>query len=202
VGGRGSVHAATEFAHALQPSVVVVEDVDLIAEHREMRTGPQPLLFTLLDAIDGLMSEADVAFVLTTNRVDLVEAALAQRPGRVDLAVEIPRPDAEARRRLIDLYASGLPFSPEALERTTERTEGATVSFFKELFRRAVLTSADLDVPLDHAVLGQVLDEVLADTEQLTRSLLGVGSADQVGPAVLPFGPVSPFGPFSRHAGG
>ena len=89
----GLVSAATDLAHALQPAIVVLEDVDLIAEHREMHLGPQPLLFTLLDAMDGLTAEADVAFVLTTNRADLLEAALTQRPGRVDLAVEMPLPD-------------------------------------------------------------------------------------------------------------
>jgi hypothetical protein len=184
----GLVGTATEFAHALEPSIVVVEDVDLIAEHREMHLGPQPLLFTLLDAIDGLTSEADVAFVLTTNRVDLIEVALAQRPGRVDLAVEIPRPDGDARRRLVELYSAGLSFSPEARVVTADRTEGATASFFKELFRRVVLTAADLDVPVSDDLLGQVLDEMLADAERLTRSLLGSGGdQDETTPGPTPF---------------
>jgi DNA polymerase III delta prime subunit len=174
----GHVGAATEFAHALEPSIVVVEDVDLIAEHRELHLGPQPLLFTLLDAIDGLTSEADVAFVLTTNRVDLLEEALVQRPGRVDLAVEIPRPDAEARRRLVDLYAAGLSLSDVALASAAERTDGATASFFKELFRRVVLTAAVRDVPVSDELLGDLVDEMLTDAEQLTRSLLGSGGAD------------------------
>jgi DNA polymerase III delta prime subunit len=174
------VGKATDFAHALQPSIVIVEDVDLIAEHRERHHGPQPLLFTLLDAIDGLTSEADVAFVLTTNRVDLIEAALAQRPGRVDLAVQIPRPDLEARRRLCELYAAGLGLSPEALDATALRTDGATASMFKELFRRVVLTAADREVPIGDELLETVLTELLADAETLTRSLLG--TVDQGSP--------------------
>jgi hypothetical protein len=178
----GSVGAATEFAHALEPSIVVVEDVDLIAEHRELHLGPQPLLFTLLDAIDGLTSEADVAFILTTNRVDLLEAALVQRPGRVDLAVEIPRPDADARRRLVELYSAGLAFSDAALVAAAERTGGATASFFKELFRRVVLTAAVRDVPVTDDVLADLLDEMLADAERLTRVLLGSGEPDAAGP--------------------
>ena len=178
----GSVGAATEFAHALEPSIVVVEDVDLIAEHRELHLGPQPLLFTLLDAIDGLTSEADVAFILTTNRVDLLEAALVQRPGRVDLAVEIPRPDADARRRLVELYSAGLAFSDAALVAAAERTGGATASFFKELFRRVVLTAAVRDVPVTDDVLADLLDEMLADAERLTRVLLGSGEPDTAGP--------------------
>jgi ATP-dependent 26S proteasome regulatory subunit len=191
----GNVRTATEFAHALEPSVIVLEDVDLIAEQRDMAFGPQPLLFTLLDAIDGLTSEADVAFVLTTNRVDLIEAALTQRPGRVDLAVEIPRPDLEARHRLVELYAAGLPLSPEALARAAERTEGATASLFKELFRRVVLVAAERDVEVGDQVLDDVLDEMLADAERLTRSLLGSGGDEpEEGVPVPPF----PSGPRPR----
>ena len=175
----GHVGAATEFAHALEPSIVVVEDVDLIAEHRELHLGPQPLLFTLLDAIDGLTSEADVAFVLTSNRVDLIEAALVQRPGRVDLAVEIPRPDALARRRLVELYAADLPISVTAQAAAAERTAGTTASFFKELFRRVVLSAAVRDVTVTDALLADVLQEMLDDAEHLTRSLLGSGAGDR-----------------------
>ena len=44
--------------------------------------------------------------VFGINRADLLESALADRPGRVDLAAELPRPDAGARRQLIRLYQS------------------------------------------------------------------------------------------------
>jgi hypothetical protein len=67
-----------------------------------------------------------------------------------------------------------LPFSPAALDRTTEWTEGATASFFKELFRRVVLTAADVDAPVSDELLDAVRDEMLADAERLTQSLLGL----------------------------
>ena len=167
------VMAATELGHALQPALIVVEDVDLIAEHRELHLGPQPLLFTLLDAMDGLTAEADVAFVLTTNRADLLEEALSQRPGRVDLAVEIPTPDAAARRSLLALYTGDLPLSAAALDTAAERSGGVTASFFKELARRTVLLAAEGGRPVDDEALTDALDEMLADSEQLTRALLG-----------------------------
>ena len=66
-----------------------------------------PALFDLLNEMDGMAEDADVAFLLTTNRVDLLEPALAARPGRVDLAVEIGPPDEEAQRRLIELFGRG-----------------------------------------------------------------------------------------------
>ena len=70
--------------------MIVLEDCDLVAEDRSFTPYGNPLLFTVLDEMDGLGSDIDACFLLTTNRVDLLEPALAQRPGRVDLAVEIP----------------------------------------------------------------------------------------------------------------
>ena len=104
---------------------------------------PSPLLFTLLDAMDGLDQDADVVFLLTTNRAEALERALAQRPGRVDLAVEIPLPDEEARRRgSIALYAAEVGFADEAIAAAAEAAAGTTASYAKELVRRAVLRAA------------------------------------------------------------
>jgi hypothetical protein len=167
------VTEATELAKALEPAIVVMEDIDLIAEHREMHMGPQPLLFTLLDAMDGLTSEADVAFILTTNRADLLEVALSQRPGRVDLAMQVPLPDARARRALLGLYARELPVSARALDDAASRSEGVTASFFKELTRRTLLAAADSQAAVTDAVLAETLAEMLGDNERLTRALLG-----------------------------
>jgi ATP-dependent 26S proteasome regulatory subunit len=72
---------ACSVARTLQPSVIVVEDVDLIAEQREFGEGTHPLLFQLLNEMDGLGQDLDVTFLLTTNRADLLEPALAERPG-------------------------------------------------------------------------------------------------------------------------
>jgi len=95
------IDTAAALARRLQPSMVVLEDVDLVATDRDYTPDGNPLLFSLLDAMDGVGADADVTFVLTTNRADILETALADRPGRVDLAVEIPRPDAGCRERLL-----------------------------------------------------------------------------------------------------
>lgn len=86
------IGAACTLVRTLQPALIVLEDCDLVAEDRSFTPGGNPQLFTLLDEMDGLGSDVDVCFLLTTNRVDLLETALAQRPGRIDLAVEIPVP--------------------------------------------------------------------------------------------------------------
>jgi len=68
----------------------------LVAEERSLGPSSSPVLFDLLDAMDGAAPDADLLFLLTTNRADLLEPALAARPGRVDIAVEIALPDALA----------------------------------------------------------------------------------------------------------
>jgi len=101
-----------------------------------------PLLYQVLNEMDGLAGDADVAFLLTTNRADLLEPALAARPGRVDLAVPVPLPDATARRRLIRLYGPELALAEAELDEVVDATDGVTASFFAELARRATLLAA------------------------------------------------------------
>lgn len=172
-GSLALVSEAARMARALQPALVVLEDCDLVAEDRSFGHGPQPLLFELLDAMDGLDADADVAFVLTTNRVDMLERALAQRPGRVDLAVEIPRPDQAQRRELLRLYASGIGFGGGALDRAAAETEGTTASLAKELVRRAVLAAVTAGAEPADEHLSAAVAELMADGAVLTRALLG-----------------------------
>ncbi|MGC1183987.1 MAG: ATP-binding protein [Candidatus Dormiibacterota bacterium] len=172
------VAPACSVARALQPALVVVEDVDLIAEARGMHPGVHPLLFQLLNEMDGLGEDVDVTFLLTTNRADLLEPALAGRPGRVDLAVEIPLPDAASRRRLVELYQGHLSLAPEALDEAVAGTEGVTASFIKELLRRAALIAATADpesgpITVRQPDLHEALDRLLGERNRLTRVLLG-----------------------------
>jgi cell division protease FtsH len=139
---------ACALARMVQPALVVLEDVDLIAEARGMVPGMNnPLLYQVLNEMDGLAGDADVAFLLTTNRADLLEPALAQRPGRVDLAMPVPLPDARARRRLCRLYGPDLALTEAELDEVISATEGTTASYFAELARRSTLLAATAGAP-------------------------------------------------------
>jgi ATP-dependent 26S proteasome regulatory subunit len=170
-------------ARVLAPSVVVIEDVDLIAEERGLRVGQHPLLFQLLNEMDGLGGDLDVTFLLTTNRPDRLEAALAARPGRVDHAAELPLPDTEARRRLLELYRGSLVLDLSDPDDVITRTEGVTAAFLKELLRRAALLAVGTGparegnggapIRVTDAHLTEALDQLLDARGQLTRTLLG-----------------------------
>lgn len=173
----GLVREAVKVARVMEPAIVVLEDCDLIAEDRDLEDSPDSMLFELMEALDGLEGDADVTFVMTTNRPDLLEKALTQRPGRVDLALEVPLPDRAGREALFALYARGRGLSDEAIARAASRAEGVTASFAKELVRRTVLRAAVDGHPVGDADLDTSLDELLSDREQFTRSLLASGPA-------------------------
>lgn len=172
-------------ARTLQPAVVVVEDVDLIAEERTLRPGQHPLLFQLLNEMEGLNSADDVTFLLTTNRVDLLEPALAARPGRVDLAAELPLADSTARRALIGLYQGRLVLdvSASGMDNAIARTEGVSAAFLKELLRKAALLSAESEPAADDGSpirvtdehIASALDYLLEERNTVTRAMLGGG---------------------------
>lgn len=185
------IDAAAALARRLQPSMVVLEDVDLVATGRDYTPDGNPLLFSLLDAMDGIGADADVTFVLTTNRADILETALADRPGRVDLAIEIPRPDAGCRERLFRLYVRDLALEAR-LEPVVAGTDGVTASFVKEMIRRTVLASlraGERPPVLRDAHFTEVLAEMTGERQALTRTLLGVGA----GPDEQPAGPGPPL---------
>jgi hypothetical protein len=170
--------AAVSLARRSQPSVVVVEDVDLIAEDRALAPDSNPWLFELLNRIDGVDGDADVTFLLTTNRVEVVERALIERPGRIDLAVEIPAPDADCRLRLLRLYAAATDLDISDDTVLVPHTEGVTASFVRELVRRAVITrlpetGAGERVRLTEDTLLEELAELQGRAHALTRSILG-----------------------------
>lgn len=194
------VTAAAEIARTFPPAIVVLEDIDLVAMERG--PSPQPLLFEVLEALDGLDGDADVAFVMTTNRADVLERALAERPGRVDLAVEVPLPGRAERERLYRHYSRGLAFGEEALARSAEETEGVTASFAKELVRRSVLRAAARGRAVSDADLDAAREELMSARQGLTRRVLG-GNGEDPGGAAQPPGASNPrqFGEFRGFPG-
>jgi tetratricopeptide (TPR) repeat protein len=170
-------------ARLLQPSMVVIEDADLIARERTRMESvcEEVLLNKLLNEMDGFKENADVLFVLTTNRPETLEAALTSRPGRIDQAIEFPLPDDEGRARLVRLYSRGLVVSEAIVQSTVKKTENVSGAFIKELMRRAAQFQIERNGS-DEMTLEDVdgaLEELLFSGGSLNRKLLG-------GPAEAP----------------
>jgi hypothetical protein len=175
--GAGLLPQYMALARLLQPALVVIEDADLMARDRGERADAcdEVLLNRLLNEMDGLREKADVFFILTTNRPDTLEPALAGRPGRIDQTIEFPLPDLELRCRLVTLYAKNLPVPAALAADLAQRTDGASPAFIKELLRR--VAQHHLESGRDAAVTRQTaeaaLHEMLFSGGTLNTRLLG-----------------------------
>jgi AAA+ superfamily predicted ATPase len=168
-------------ARLLQPSVVVMEDVDLIARDRdEMGPCEEVFLNKLLNEMDGLKEEADIIFILTTNRPEALERALSSRPGRVDQAIEFPLPDDEGREKLVNLYSQGVSLAEDVVRTIVKRTEKVSGAFIKELMRRSVQFHLERNGSgrIEIADVDQALEEMLFTGGSLNLKLLGAEDRD------------------------
>lgn len=166
-----------QLARLLQPSILVIEDADLVARDRQSMHGgcEEVLLNQLLNEMDGLREEADAFFILTTNRPETLEAALAARPGRIDQAIEFPRPDAESRDKLLRLYAGAMALPDDLRSILVARTAGVSAAFIKELMRRLAQFSLASETPISptSAHVDSALEEMLFAGGRLNTRLLG-----------------------------
>ncbi|MDP6442824.1 MAG: ATP-binding protein [Pirellulaceae bacterium] len=165
------------FARLLAPTIVILEDVDLVARERSDNQHGV-VLHELLDELDGMGEKTDCITLLTTNRPDILEPALAGRPGRVDQAIEFPLPDDECRRRLVLLYGADTDLSQVAVDDWVEKTEGVSPAFISEWLRKAVLIAAERGettqpLRLTDNDFDESLRELVLFGGQLTQSLLG-----------------------------
>jgi hypothetical protein len=185
----GLIDEYFRLARFLQPSMMVIEDVDLIARERtQMRTGGEEVLLNkLLNEMDGLREDAEALFILTTNRPDQIEPALVSRPGRIDQAIEFPLPDEEGRAKLTKLYARDLQISEELLDLIVRRTKGVSAAFIKELMRRCAQFQIETSGGklLEQAAVDAALEEMLFAGGALNRRLLGGDGSVPPGSDVL-----------------
>lgn len=173
-----SIETACHLARLLEPVTVILEDVDLIGTTREQQTvGANALLFELLNQMDGLNNDCDILFVLTTNRPDVLEPALSARPGRIDQALEVALPDADCRKRLIDLYGQGLKLKVADMDGLVNRLAGTSPAFIRELLRKGALLAADEqdghEIVVEDRHLQEALSELIVVGGPLTQTLLG-----------------------------
>jgi ATP-dependent Clp protease adapter protein ClpS len=176
-GEMGLLSHYMALARLLQPAMVVIEDVDLIARDREDMNSPceESLLNALLNEMDGLKDNADILFVLTTNRPEQLEGALAGRPGRIDQAIEVPLPDEIGRDKLVRLYGGGLTLTEAITAEAVARTAGVSAAFIKELMRRVAQSNVmrgDAGT-VSSADLAEALDDMLFTGGRLNIRLLG-----------------------------
>jgi len=128
--------ACVEYARLYQPAVVFAEDID-----RETTGERSAEMDNILNVIDGIDSKkADVMIVLTSNNVESINKAML-RKGRLDAAINVTPPDAEAVERLIRSYGRGLIPLDENVSEAAEVLAGTIPADIAEAVKRSRLVA-------------------------------------------------------------
>jgi ATP-dependent 26S proteasome regulatory subunit len=84
----------------LGSTVLAFEDIDLVSGNRDIHTS-SGLLGDLLTNLDGMRKYNDPFVVLaSTNKIDMLDGALADRPGRFDRKILIGLPNDENLKKI------------------------------------------------------------------------------------------------------
>ena len=113
-------------ARASAPSIIVFDEIDSFATARGTYTGSgveHSMVNQLLTEMDGFRKEEQVFIVGTTNFAESLDPALL-RPGRFELQIEIPYPDAVSRRAICEIYKNKfeLDIADDVMEQLVELT--------------------------------------------------------------------------------
>ena len=165
--GRALLHARSicQIARMLQPALVVLEDVDLVYGQRE-GNAYGVALGELMDELDGFARDDAILFVLTTNAIDRVEAAVKDRPGRISQCVLFGLPGPDLRRRFLRALLAPYDTRDLDLGAVVGLTDRTSQAFLKELAFRSVQVAsqgAEPAGPADLALRVEHVEEALAE---------------------------------------
>jgi len=130
-------------ARMAAPCILFFDEIDAMAGRRGGQDGAtvERMVAQMLTEMDGIGEPGGVMVVGATNRPDRIDPALL-RPGRFDLVVEIPPPDAAARHAILRLHTCRMKLGPGAdLGALAEATEGCVGADLAGLCRLAALAA-------------------------------------------------------------
>jgi len=147
--GVGSSRARDLFrmAREQQPSLIFIDEVDAIGRQRGMGIGGghderEQTLNQILIEMDGFDERTNVIVLAATNRPDMLDPALV-RPGRFDRKINIPLPDFEDRKEIIQIHMRNKPFTEDVdVEDISRKTVGFSGADIENMLNESAILAA------------------------------------------------------------
>lgn len=154
-----------QLARTGAPSVIIFEDIDMYTRDREIQTDNR-FLANFMSHLDGLEENDGILTLITTNRPDMIEDAVINRPGRIDCKIEIGELESEQIAMLLDKklapllqdFDSVAEFIPGSLKLSGARTVETATRIMQHAAARAGKT-------------GTPAEALTVTAEDITRAL-------------------------------
>jgi len=131
-------------ARQASPCIIFLDEIDALAPARGGGGDShvsERVVSQLLTEMDGIEELRGVMVLAATNRPDIVDPALL-RPGRFDLQMTLPPPDAAGRAAILAVHTRGKPLAADVdLQVLIDRTAGQVGADIEGLCRRAAIAA-------------------------------------------------------------
>ncbi len=138
-GSEAALRKAFVRARAAAPCILFFDEIDAIAGRRGSGEGAtiERMVTQFLVEMDGVSDPPGMVVLAATNRLERIDPALL-RPGRFDLVLEMPLPDAQGRRDILAVHMARMPVAPDVdAAALAAASDGASGADLAGLCRRA-----------------------------------------------------------------
>ena len=128
------------------PCVIFFDEIDSIAPIRGAggeTAVTERVVSQLLTELDGMENMHGVVVLAATNRADMIDPALL-RPGRFDKIIQIPLPDKDGRKMVMEIHSKDIPLAdkngPDKIDfdKLAELTDGLSSADVASIANTAV----------------------------------------------------------------
>ncbi|USI78667.1 CDC48 family AAA ATPase [Sphingopyxis sp. USTB-05] len=155
-------------ARAVAPTIIFIDELDSLVPARGSGTSGEPqvterVVNTILAEMDGIEEMQSVVVIGATNRPNLIDPALL-RPGRLDELIYVSVPNAEGRRRILEIQTGKMPLAKDVdLAVLAEKSDRFTGADLEDLTRRAGLAALKRSLDSDTVTM-EDFETALKDT--------------------------------------
>ncbi|CAJ52861.1 AAA family ATPase [Haloquadratum walsbyi] len=165
-----AVREVFERARQAAPAIIFFDEIDAVAANRagggtDSGVGDR-VVSQLLTELDRITDHPNLVVLAATNRRDTIDSALL-RPGRLESHIAVPRPDAAARRAILEIHLAGKPLADNIdRDELVGKTAGYVGADIEAMVRDASVRAIEsVTTEYDGATANEHADEIV-----LTRS--------------------------------
>lgn len=156
------------------PAIIYIDEIDFVASKRGSSDNDKERNAALNELLVQMASpdNDNVFMIFATNRLELLDPAFL-RSGRCDFKIEVPLPDFESRKEMLELYSKGRPIDEDVdFERIARNMSGMNCADVKhianESARRALKAKKESIEQID---FDEIFEEMICGSSSKTKKL-------------------------------